>query len=31
VPEVETPAGAADEAETAETAQADADAKSDEA
>jgi small subunit ribosomal protein S16 len=31
VPEVETPEGAADEAETAETAQADADAKSDEA
>ena len=31
VPEVETPAGAADEAETAETAQADADAKTDEA
>jgi small subunit ribosomal protein S16 len=29
VPEVETPEGAADEAETAETAQADADAKSD--
>ena len=31
VPEVETPEGAADEAETAETAQVDADAKSDEA
>ncbi len=31
VPEAETPEGAADEAETAETAQADADAKSDEA
>jgi small subunit ribosomal protein S16 len=31
VPEVETPEGAADEAETAEAAQADADAKSDEA